>query len=119
MATTLKWMQQKLGLIACFGALVCAAPASTTVPRQTNTKTDPYQKLTVAIFPGGFNWPLWVIKEHGIDNSLGLNIEIVGIRNSEDQMKGLQDGRFDIVMTGFDNVIAYGGGGYEPQSTLN
>lgn len=65
--------------------------------------------VSVGVFPGGFNWPLWVVKDRRFDASLGLDIRVSGVRSSEEQMTGLSAGRFDLVMTGFDNVIAYGG----------
>lgn len=65
--------------------------------------------VSVGVFPGGFNWPLWVVKDRGLDASTGLDVRISGVRSSEEQMTGLDTGRFDLVMTGFDNVVAYGG----------
>lgn len=65
--------------------------------------------VSVGVFPGGFNWPLWVVKDRKLDARVGLNIRISGVRSSEEQMTGLNTGRFDLVMTGFDNVVAYGG----------
>lgn len=103
------WIRRKLVVVFCLGALAWPAFANAADPGQAESLVGSNKKLTVAVFPGGFNWPLWIVKERGIDNALRLNIEIIGIRNSEEQMAGLQAGKFDIVMTGFDNVIAYSG----------
>ena len=102
-------IRRKLVVVFCLGVLSWGTLASAAAPGQADRVAGSNKKLAVAVFPGGFNWPLWIVKERGIDNALGLDIEITGIRNSEEQMAGLQAGTFDIVMTGFDNVIAYGG----------
>lgn len=66
--------------------------------------------LKVIVFPGGFNWPLWVAQAKGRLASRGLAVQVVPTPNSTFQMKGLIDGEFDIAMTAFDNVVAYNNG---------
>lgn len=63
--------------------------------------------LKIIVFPGGFNWPLWVAQSKGFLAQRGLTVEITPTPNSTFQMKGVIDGDFDIAMTAFDNVVAY------------
>lgn len=79
------------------------------------------RELSVIVFPGGFNWPLWVATDRGFAARRGLKISVTETRNSVEQMVGLSQGRFDIAMTGFDNVVAYRegqGGGKEPAAPI-
>lgn len=63
--------------------------------------------LSVNVFPGGFNWGLYV----GVDKMFfarhGIEIAIIGTPNSVTQMTELSEGRFEIAMTAVDNVVAY------------
>ncbi|UUX95307.1 ABC transporter substrate-binding protein [Aquabacterium sp. J223] len=72
-----------------------AAPPAAAVP------------LKVIVFPGGFNWPLWVAQDKGYFSRERLSVAITPTPNSTFQMKGLIQGDFDIAMTAMDNVIAY------------
>jgi ABC-type nitrate/sulfonate/bicarbonate transport system substrate-binding protein len=63
--------------------------------------------LRVIVFPGAFNWPLWVAEDKGFFASERLAVAITPTPNSTFQMKGLIQGEFDIAMTAMDNVIAY------------
>jgi ABC-type nitrate/sulfonate/bicarbonate transport system substrate-binding protein len=75
--------------------------------------TDPPQAasvpapLKVVVFPGGFNWPLWVAQDKGLFARERLDVAITATPNSTFQMKGLIEGQFDIAMTAMDNVVAY------------
>jgi ABC-type nitrate/sulfonate/bicarbonate transport system substrate-binding protein len=90
------------------GIVVCSVLSVSALAKETG-ETRKATPVSVGVFPGGFNWPLWVVKDRRFDASSGLDIRVSGIRSSEEQMTGLDTGRFDLVMTGFDNVIAYGG----------
>lgn len=46
---------------------------------------------------------------HGYFSAAGLDIEVTITPNSTDQMRGLSQGKFDIVSTAFDNVLAWSG----------
>ena len=73
--------------------------------------------LSVIVFPGGFNWPIWVAKEKGFFDREGIAVALTPTPNSGFQLTGLIDGRFDIAHTAVDNVIAYmEGQGEEPTS---
>lgn len=77
--------------------------------------TDP---LKVIVFPGGFNWPIFVAQENGYFADNGVTVDITPTPNSKFQMVGLIDGDFDIAMTAMDNVVAYSEGqGAAPTKT--
>ena len=63
--------------------------------------------LRVNVFPGGFNWPIFVAIERGLFAREGIAIELQATTGSVAQMTGLAMGNFEIAMTGFDNVVAY------------
>ncbi len=65
------------------------------------------QTLEVIVFPGGFNWPLWVGKEKGFFAARDLEVNITPTPNSVFQMQNLAAGKFDIAFSTFDNVVAY------------
>ena len=72
-----------------------------------NSSAAPLQHLTVNVFPGGFNWPLFVARDKGLFARQGLEVEIQPTTGSVAQMTGLASGRFDIAMTAIDNIVAY------------
>ena len=63
--------------------------------------------LEVIVFPGGFNWPIWVAQDKGFFEKNGIGVKVVPTPNSQFQLKNLIEGKFDIAMTAIDNVIAY------------
>ncbi len=63
--------------------------------------------LSVIVFPGGFNWPIWVAQEKGYFANSGVEVKLTNTPNSVFQLTGLIEGRFDIGMTAIDNVVAY------------
>ena len=63
--------------------------------------------VNVIVFPGGFNWPIWVAQERGMFAKNGVELKITPTPNSVSQLTGLIDGKFDIAMTAIDNLIAY------------
>jgi ABC-type nitrate/sulfonate/bicarbonate transport system substrate-binding protein len=65
------------------------------------------QALEVIVFPGGFNWPLWVGQEKGFFADNGVEVKITPTPNSVFQMQNLAAGKFDIAFSTFDNVVAY------------
>src|SRR5256885_752450 len=67
----------------------------------------PPQIVNVIVFPGGFNWPIWVAQEKGLFAKNGIDVKITPTPNSVFQLTGLIEGRFDIAMTAIDNLIAY------------
>src|SRR4029077_4112782 len=65
------------------------------------------QRLSLIVFPGGFNWPIWAAQEQGYFAKSGVEVKLTNTPNSVFQLTNLIDGKFDIAVTAIDNVIAY------------
>jgi ABC-type nitrate/sulfonate/bicarbonate transport system substrate-binding protein len=63
--------------------------------------------LEVIVFPGGFNWPLWVGQEKGMFAANGVEVKITPTPGSVYQIENLVAGKFDIAFSTIDNVVAY------------
>jgi ABC-type nitrate/sulfonate/bicarbonate transport system substrate-binding protein len=63
--------------------------------------------VSVIVFPGGFNWPIWVAQANGYFERNGIAVTLTPTPNSVFQLTNLIDGKFDIAMTAIDNVVAY------------
>lgn len=63
--------------------------------------------ISVIVFPGGFNWPLWVAQATGLFARNGVEVRLTPTPDSVFQLTGLIEGRFDVAMTAIDNVVAY------------
>jgi ABC-type nitrate/sulfonate/bicarbonate transport system substrate-binding protein len=63
--------------------------------------------LNLIVFGGGVNWPLWVAQDQKLFERNDLAVSVTTTPNSVFQITGMQDGKFDIAMTTFDNVVAY------------
>jgi len=63
--------------------------------------------VRVNVFPGGFNWGLYVAIDKGLFARHGLAVTVAGTPNSVAQMTALSEGRCEIVMTAVDNIVAY------------
>ena len=48
-------------------------------------------------------------RAHGTSAAEGLDVEVTLTPNSTDQMRGLSQGKYDMVSTAFDNVLAWSG----------
>ncbi len=68
---------------------------------------NPPQKVSVIVFPGGWNLPIWVAKEKGMFTRNGVEVVVTDTPNSRFQLTGLIEGKFDIGMTAIDNIVAY------------
>jgi ABC-type nitrate/sulfonate/bicarbonate transport system substrate-binding protein len=76
------------------------------------------QSISVIVFPGGFNWPIWIGQDKGFFAKDGIEVELTNTPNSVFQLTNLIDGKFDIAVTAIDNVVAYmEGQGEVPVST--
>lgn len=74
--------------------------------------------LELIVFPGGFNWPIWVAQEKGFFAANKVSITLTPTPSSVFQLTNLIDGKFDLAMTAIDNLIAYDEGqGEAPVST--
>ena len=75
----------------------------------------PPKTVNLIVFPGGFNWPIWVAQEKGLFAKNGIEVKITPTPSSVFQLTNLIGGKFDIAMTAVDNLIAYREGqGEEP-----
>ncbi|MGA2057516.1 MAG: ABC transporter substrate-binding protein [Bradyrhizobium sp.] len=63
--------------------------------------------LTVNVFPGGFNWGVYVGQDKGFFADAGIVVEVQGTPNSVTQMTDFSQHKFDIAMTAVDNIVAY------------
>jgi ABC-type nitrate/sulfonate/bicarbonate transport system substrate-binding protein len=63
--------------------------------------------IEAIVFPGGFNWPLWIGAESGVFAREGIAVNLTPTPNSVFQMQGLVAGKFDVAFTTFDNAVAY------------
>lgn len=75
------------------------------------------EKITAAVFPGGFNLPLWTAMEEGFLSARGLEVEPYYVNGSIEQLPGLIVGRWDIGLTGIDNIVAYQSGQGEAETS--
>jgi ABC-type nitrate/sulfonate/bicarbonate transport system substrate-binding protein len=67
----------------------------------------PPKTVNLIVFPGGFNWPIWVAQEKGLFAKNGIEVKVTPTPSSVFQLTNLIDGKFDIAMTAIDNLIAY------------
>lgn len=77
------------------------------VSAETKSSTKP---LEVIVFPGGFNWPIFVAQNKGFFDEQGIAVNVTPTPNSKYQMVNFIDGKYDIAMTAMDNVVAYAEG---------
>jgi ABC-type nitrate/sulfonate/bicarbonate transport system substrate-binding protein len=63
--------------------------------------------LRLIVFPGGFNWPIWAAQEKGFFAAEGLDVQLTPTPSSVFQLQNLIEGKFDVGVTAFDNVVAY------------
>jgi ABC-type nitrate/sulfonate/bicarbonate transport system substrate-binding protein len=68
---------------------------------------DAQSPVSLIVFPGGFNWPIWVAQEKGYFARNDLDVKLTFTPNSVFQLTNLIEGKFDIGVTAVDNVIAY------------
>jgi ABC-type nitrate/sulfonate/bicarbonate transport system substrate-binding protein len=77
------------------------------------------KEVVLNSFKSSTLWPIWAAQKQGFFAKQGLTIKNVYTRNSVDQMVGLIEGKFDMVTTALDNVIAYDEGEGSPKAPKN
>jgi len=82
-------------------ALLAGPPASTAQEPKT-IKINSFKSATL--------WPLWSAQKIGAFEKEGLKIDLTYTRNSKSQLTGVIEGKFDMITTALDNVIAYSEG---------
>jgi ABC-type nitrate/sulfonate/bicarbonate transport system substrate-binding protein len=73
----------------------------------TPVAQDNLPVVSVNVFPGGFNWGVYVGQDKGFFADAGIAVEVQGTPNSVTQMTDFSLGKFDIAMTAVDNIVAY------------
>jgi ABC-type nitrate/sulfonate/bicarbonate transport system substrate-binding protein len=69
-------------------------------------QTGPQQtRLSVMVYRGGQNLPLFVAQEQGFFQKRGLSVELINAPNSDELPKGLVDGRWQIIHSTSDNAV--------------
>ncbi len=96
-------------LLTTAAAMALGAGAERSVsPRQAEVRAAPgTTSLKVIVFPGGFNWPIWVAQEQAFFAAQHLAVALTPTPSSVYQLTHLIAGDFDIAMTAMDNLIAY------------
>jgi len=105
-----KWVAvaSMLFLVSCAGGP--SGPRAPVSPKGTTAPPPPpmlLQSVNLIVFPGGFNWPIWVAQEKGFFARNGIEVKVTPTPSSVFQLTNLIDGKFDIAMTAIDNLIAY------------
>lgn len=88
-------------------SLVIAAAFALMLVSCAGAPPAPPKTVNVIVFPGGFNWPIWVAQEKGLFAKNGIEVKTTPTPSSVFQLTNLIDGKFDIAMTAIDNLIAY------------
>ncbi|MBM3527878.1 MAG: ABC transporter substrate-binding protein [Alphaproteobacteria bacterium] len=68
-------------------------------------------RLTVMVFPGTQTLPLFAAQANGYFAKRGLDVQLVPAPNSEEQRRGLAEGRFEIVHGAADQCVALAAAG--------
>ena len=86
-------------LFAAVAALLFA-----TSPQQASRSDS--NKLTVIVFPGVQNLPMFAAQAKGFYAKRGLDVEIKFTPNSDELRNGLAEGRYQIAHSAVDNAFA-------------
>jgi ABC-type nitrate/sulfonate/bicarbonate transport system substrate-binding protein len=88
-------------------AALCTVLALSGCVSAPDAPPDPPRKVSVIVFPGGWNLPIWVAQDKGMFKRNGVEVAVTDTPNSRFQLTGLIEGKFDIAMTAIDNIVAY------------
>src|SRR5580704_19516901 len=62
-------------------------------------------RLSVMVYRGGQNLPLFVAQEEGFFLKRGLSVDLINAPNADELPKGLVDGRWQIIHSTADNAV--------------
>src|SRR6202049_2448606 len=94
---------KKSGRLSCMAVALLFATSLLAAPARAQAPSN----VTVNVFQGGFNWPCFVGQQKGFFERNGITVTLQPTPNSVAQMTGLAEGKFDIAITAFDNIVAY------------
>ncbi|MDD0838952.1 ABC transporter substrate-binding protein [Curvibacter sp. HBC61] len=63
--------------------------------------------LTVCVFEGGWNLPLWAAEQQGFWAAQGLDVTVLPTPGSQAMVQGFVEGAFPLLLLSADNVVAY------------
>lgn len=84
-----------------------SAAAAAAVPLSAPAHRTALWPLTVCVFEGGWNLPLWAGLEQGFFRQRGLDLQLVPTPGSQAMVQGFVEGRFPVILLSADNVVAY------------
>lgn len=87
--------------------LLAAAPGAALAASGCAQGPRPLQPISVISFGGGFNLPLWAARDQGFFARHGLVANLQVTPDSRNAFSGLMEGRYDVAITAFDNIVAY------------
>jgi ABC-type nitrate/sulfonate/bicarbonate transport system substrate-binding protein len=67
-------------------------------------------EIRMMTFGGATNLPVWVAMEKGLFDKEGVKLTYAQTNGSVEQIKAFYEGKFDIISTAFDNIVAYAEG---------
>jgi ABC-type nitrate/sulfonate/bicarbonate transport system substrate-binding protein len=67
-------------------------------------------EIRMMTFGGATNLPVWVAMEKGLFDKEGVKLTYAQTNGSVEQIKAFYEGKFDIISTAFDNLVAYAEG---------
>lgn len=67
-------------------------------------------EIRLMTFGGATNLPVWVAQEKGLFDKEGVKLTYAQTHGSVEQIKAFYAGKFDVISTAFDNIVAYAEG---------
>ena len=74
--------------------------------------------IRLMVFPGAFNWPIWVAQDRDLFAENGVSVQVEETPGSVVQWTSLAEGHSDLAITLMDNVVAYREGQGEAPVTV-
>ncbi|MBI2772762.1 MAG: ABC transporter substrate-binding protein [Burkholderiales bacterium] len=93
----------------CFAAALALAPLGTgwLAGCASPAPAAALEPVSVISFGGGFNLPLWAARDQGFFARNGIAAALQITPDSKQLFSGLMDGRYQLAITAFDNIVAY------------